>query len=194
MTAIDFLPRSHSFAVVYFRSKTIKGTPLLQLVESYRNAEGSPRQRVIASLGDADIPETEKASIAAAVTRRLRGADSGEAEDWFEPNLSADAAAWVTRIVALGGRSRGGRQGVANTTVDGVLLDRIETTDVVEFGPELVALKAWEELGLTPMLASLGMNPSRIAPHNCWWQTALSSRSASGRSSTGRSTRRSRSC
>ena len=118
---------------------------------------------MIASLGDADIPETEKASIAAAMKRRLRGADSGEAEDWFEPNLSADAAAWVTRIVALGGRSRGGRQGVANTTVDGVLLDRIETTDVVEFGPELVALKAWEELGLTPMLASLGMNPSRIA-------------------------------
>ena len=34
---------------------------------------------------------------------------------------------------------------------------------MVELGPELVALKAWEELGLTPMLASLGMNPSRIA-------------------------------
>ncbi|MFT5402410.1 MAG: hypothetical protein ACI9DF_001238, partial [Verrucomicrobiales bacterium] len=38
---------------MYFRTKTIKGTPLLQLVESYRNAEGSPRQRVVASLGDA---------------------------------------------------------------------------------------------------------------------------------------------
>ncbi|MFT5405442.1 MAG: hypothetical protein ACI9DF_004291, partial [Verrucomicrobiales bacterium] len=37
---------------MYFRTKTIKGTPLLQLVESYRNAEGSPRQRVVASLGD----------------------------------------------------------------------------------------------------------------------------------------------
>ena len=148
---------------MYFRTKTIKGTPLLQLVESYRNAEGSPRQRVVASLGDAVIPEAEMASIAGAVTRRLRGADSGEAEDWFEPNLSVDAAAWVTRIVALAGRSRGGRQGVANATVDGVLLDKIETTDVVELGPELVALKAWEELGLTPMLAGLGMNPSRIA-------------------------------
>ena len=63
----------------------------------------------------------------------------------------------------MGGRSGGGRQGVANTTVERVLLDSIETTDVVELGPELVALKAWEELGLTPMLASLGMNPSRIA-------------------------------
>ena len=148
---------------MYFRTKTIKGTPLLQLVESYRNPEGSPRQRVVASLGDAVIPEAEKASIAGAVTLRLRGADSGEAEDWFDPNLSADAAVWVARIVALAGRSRGGRQGVASATVDGVLLDEIETTDVVELGPELVALKAWEKLGLTPMLAGLGMNPSRIA-------------------------------
>ena len=148
---------------MYFRTKTIKGTPLVQLVESYRNAEGSPRQRVVASLGDADIPEAEKTSIAGAVTRRLRAADSGEDKDWFEPDLSADAAAWVARIVALAGRSRGGRQGVASAVVDGVLLDQIETTDVVELGPELVALKAWEELGLTPMLAGLGMNPSRIA-------------------------------
>jgi transposase len=47
--------------------------------------------------------------------------------------------------------------------VDGVILDSIETTDVVELGPELVALKAWEELHFTPMLEALGMNPSAIA-------------------------------
>jgi len=148
---------------MYFRTKTIKGTPLVQLVESYRNAEGSPRQRVVASLGDADIPEAEKTLIASTVTRHLRGADSGAGEDWFEPGLSADAAAWVARIVALAGRSKGGRQRVAAAAVDGVLLDEIETTDVVELGPELVAMEAWEALGFTPMLAGLGMNPSRIA-------------------------------
>ena len=148
---------------MYFRTKTIKGTPLLQLVESYRNAEGSPRQRVVASLGDAVIPEAEKDDIAGAVTRCLRGADRGESEDWFETTLSADAAAWVTRIVALAGRSKGGRQDVASSVVDGVLLDNIETANVVELGPELVALKAWEALGLTQLLVSLGMNPSQIA-------------------------------
>ena len=136
---------------MYFRTQTIKGTALVQLAESYRNAEGAPRQRVVASLGDADIPEAEKASIAGAVTRRLRGADSGEAEDWLEPKFSADAAAWVTRIVALAGRSRGGRQRVESAVVNGVLLNEIETADVVELGPELVALKAWEGLGFTPM-------------------------------------------
>lgn len=148
---------------MYFRTKTIKGTALLQLVESYRNSEGSPRQRVVASLGDANIPLDERAAIASAVTRRLRGADYDAAQDWFEPSLSANAAAWVSRIVALAGRSRGGRQHVTSDTVDGVLLDGIETTNVVELGPELVALKAWDELGFTPLLARLGMNPSRIA-------------------------------
>jgi len=148
---------------MYFRTKTIKSTPLVQLVESYRNAEGSPRQRVVASMGDADIPEAEKPLIAGVVTRRLRGVEGGEGEDWFEPELSADAAAWVTRIVALAGRSKGGRQSVAGATVDGVLLDKIETTDVVELGPQLVALEAWDALGFTPLLAGLGMNPSRIA-------------------------------
>jgi len=148
---------------VYFRTKKIKGTPLVQLVESYRNSEGSPRQRVVASLGDAELPEAEKALIAGAVTRRLRGAEAGAGEDWFEPDLSTDAAAWVTRIVALAGRSKSARQAVGGEALDGVLLDKIETTDVVQIGPQLVALKAWEQLGFTPLLAGLGMNPSRIA-------------------------------
>jgi len=142
---------------VYFRTKIIKGTPLVQLVESYRNAEGQPRQRVIASLGDADIPEGEKPLIASAVTRRLKG-DS----NWFEPGLSAVASEWVARIVPLAGRSRRTRA-VHGDTIDGVVLEGIETENVVQLGPQLVALRAWEELGFTPMLRSLGMNPSRIA-------------------------------
>ncbi len=48
---------------MYFRTKTIKGTPLVQLVESYRNAEGSPGQRVVASPGDAEVPEAEKTRV-----------------------------------------------------------------------------------------------------------------------------------
>ena len=33
----------------------------------------------------------------------------------------------------------------------------------MELGPELVALKAWEELRFPPMLEALGMNPNFIA-------------------------------
>ena len=45
---------------MFFRTKILKDTPLVQLVEAFRNAEGQPRQRVVASLGDAAIPEAEK--------------------------------------------------------------------------------------------------------------------------------------
>ena len=131
---------------MYFRTKSIKGSQLVQLVHSYRNAEGLPRQRVIASLGDAKLPEAEKYLIARAVDRRLHGL-----EDFFEASLSSEAAAWVDRIVRLADRSQAARP-VPQTTVDGVVVDSINTTDVVELGPELVALKAWEELQFTPML------------------------------------------
>jgi transposase len=142
---------------MYFRTKSIKGSHLVQLVHSYRNSDGLPRQRVIASLGDAKLPEAEKSLIASAVERRIHGEG-----DFFDSSLSPEATAWVDRIVQLAGRSQAARP-VPQATVDGVILDSIETTDVVELGPELLALKAWEELRFTPMLEALGMNPSAIA-------------------------------
>ena len=142
---------------MYFRTKSIKGSQLVQLIHSYRNSDGLPRQRVIASLGDAKLPEAEKSLIASAVERRIHGEG-----DFFDSSLSPEATAWVDRIVQLAGRSQAAKP-VPQATVDGVILDSIETTDVVELGPELVALKAWEELRFTPMLEALGMNPSAIA-------------------------------
>jgi len=53
---------------MYFRTKFIKGTALVQLVESYRNAEGLPRQRIVGSIGDAAIPDVDKTRIARAAS------------------------------------------------------------------------------------------------------------------------------
>jgi len=143
---------------VYFRTKTIKGTPLFQLVESYRNDEGQPRQRVVASLGDAQLPEAEKKTIAKAVQQRLQGH-----EQWFDSDvLSEDGAAWVARIVQIAQRSKSAKP-LDSSTIDGVILDHVETENVVQFGPQLVATKAWDKLSLTPILEDLGMNPSAIA-------------------------------
>ena len=80
---------------MYFRTKTGKGTPLVQLVESYRNSQSQPRQRVIASLGDASLPEDEKRDIAKAVESALRGQTDCLASE----ALSQDASTWVGRIV-----------------------------------------------------------------------------------------------
>jgi hypothetical protein len=144
-------------APMYFRTKTVKGTALVQLVESYRNAEGQPRQRVVVSLGDASLPEMEKPRIARAVENHLSGN-----RDLPGSDLSEEAASWMTRILQLLGRSKSARPVVAGK-VDGVLIDRIATENVVELGPQLVALAAWNELGLSDALDQAGLNASQIA-------------------------------
>ena len=126
-------------------------------MQSYRDAQGAPRQRVIASLGDTRLPESEERAIAQAVERRLQGE-----REFFEAELSTEGLAWVARIVALAGRSKAAVP-VTGATVDGVLVDEIETEHVVELGPQLVAMAAWEKLGLTEMLVELGFNASALA-------------------------------
>jgi transposase len=144
---------------MYFRTKTIKGTPLVQLVESYRNLQSQPRQRVIASLGDASLPEDEKRGIATAVESALKGQD-----DWLvSQELSQDASSWVARILQLARSSKGGNAVLEAATADGVLLDEIETQNLVQLGPQLVAMKAWEALALSSLLEELGMNATSIA-------------------------------
>jgi len=66
-------------------------------------------------------------------------------------------------VAKLAKRSRGATEPVGKAIADGVLLDEIQTSQVVELGPELVAMHAWDELGFTPMLDGLGMNPAAIA-------------------------------
>lgn len=142
---------------MYFRTKTIKGSALVQLVEAFRNPEGEPRQRVIVSLGDARLPEADKPLIARAVENALSGH-----HDLIAPELSEESAAWVTRILQLAARSQSARP-VHAAKVDGVLVDRIATENVVQLGPQLVALEAWNQLGLTDSLQEAGLNRSQIA-------------------------------
>jgi transposase len=143
---------------MFFRTKTVRGTAVLQLVESYRNPEGLPRQRVLASLGDASVPVEERGAIAKAVEVRLRG------EVPLLPiRLSKGAAEWTTRILRIAEESKSVALSPGTTRLDGVLVDRIRTDNVVGFGPHLAALKAWNALGIPAVLGGLGMEPERIA-------------------------------
>lgn len=142
---------------MFFRTKSIKGASLLQLVESYRNTEGQPRQRVVVSLGDAKVPDAEKSPIARAVENHLLGQS-----DLLPHDLSEEAAGWVRRILQLAGRSKSARP-VSEKTIDGVIIDRVETENVVQLGPQLVALEAWKRLGMGTILEEAGLNPSQIA-------------------------------
>jgi transposase len=143
---------------MFFRTKTVRGTTVLQLVESYRNAEGLPRQRVLASLGDASVPVEERGAIAMAVELRLRGE-----ELLFPARLSRNGAEWVVRILKIAQQAKAVALAPGTTRLDGVMVDGIRTDDVVGFGPHLVALKAWEALGITAVLRDLGMGPEQVA-------------------------------
>jgi transposase len=136
----------------------VRGTAVLQLVESYRNRERLPRQRVVASLGDASVPADESGAIAKAVEMRLRGEAS-----LFPLVLSQEGAEWVARIVRIAEQSRSVPLAPGTTRLDGVMVERIQTDHVVGFGPHLVALKAWEALRLSAVLGELGMESERIA-------------------------------
>lgn len=142
---------------MFFRTKIINGSSLVQLVESYRNPEGQPRQRVVVSLGDSCLPETEKHLIALAVNNHLTGQ-----ADLLPPSLSDEAAGWVRRILQLAGRSKSARP-VCQNTVDGVLVDRVQSENIVQFGPQIVAMKAWEQLGLGEILRQRELNDAQIA-------------------------------
>lgn len=142
---------------MFFRTKIVKHSRLVQLVESYRNTEGQPRQRVVASLGDADIPSADERSIARAVEDRLRGQG-----DLMDQDLSAQAAPWVTRILQIIARSKSSRP-TRTESVDGVLIDHIATENVVQFGPQLVARAAWRALGLDEILHDCGLNKAQTA-------------------------------
>ena len=59
---------------MYFHRKHSKTSRCLQLLEAYRPFGGvNPRHRVIASLGDADIPEEWFDGLAVLIESRLTG-------------------------------------------------------------------------------------------------------------------------
>lgn len=151
---------------MYFSHRTSRGRKVLQLLESYRNAEGKPRNRVIASLGQREMDENLRQEVA----------DLVDAELYGRPLLleaSAEAAEEARRIVREV-QSRGGgwmplggkipaeaSADVAAPIVDGVLVDRVETSETTSLGPELVGMKAWNELGMDELLERLDFNPAQ---------------------------------
>lgn len=138
---------------MFFRTKFVKRSPVVQLVDSQRNGEGLPRQRIVASLGNAQLPAGKKRTIARCVQQRLLGQ-----RDLFESELSVEETEWVDRIVRMAEQSQSARMDSGPTALDGVLADRVETLNVVELGPELVGMNAWRSLGLTEKLLEWGMN------------------------------------
>lgn len=128
------------------------------MVQSYRNEEGQPRQRIVASLGKMVIPKESRRIVARQVEQRLRG----ELE-LFPTEITSQEAEWVDYIIKLSERTRSLAVNSAEDKLDGVLVDKVQTHNVVEFGPQLVGMTAWRELGLTDALLEMGMNRRAVS-------------------------------
>ena len=149
---------------MFFRRKNSPSGRVLQLLESYRNPQGQPRHRVVISLGDAPLAQTDWKAVAAAVAGQLYGQPPLVAA-----NLSARAQQYVdsiSRRVLREARWLPLRPAVAEPhaeCLDGVLVDQVTHSQSAVLGPVLVAHHAWQALALPAALSGLGFNPTQQA-------------------------------
>jgi transposase len=151
---------------MFFRRKHSPSGCCLQLLESFRNAQGQPRHRVVVSLGDAAVAEADQADIAAAVQSQLYGQ-----KELMPRSHSAEACRWIDQIVKRvdrEGRWRPAPPGQAvreppgdGEVIDGVLADQVSHTHTTPVGPSWVGWQAWCQLGLPECLESLGWNEAQ---------------------------------
>jgi transposase len=146
---------------MYFYRKKSPTGQVLQLLESYRNADGKPRTRVVASLGDADFPEEIKPDIAREVAAQLYG----RPEVLPCCDEVARAADRIVKLVIRRGRwqrsATSDQKTTGNGQLDGVIVNEVTHTHNTTLGAELVGLHAWDDLQLTTLLESLGFNASQ---------------------------------
>jgi len=166
--------------IMYFRRKKTPSGEVLQLLESYRNAEGNPRSQIVVSLGNAKIPEGYWGVIATSVSSALYGH-----QQLIQDDIPKQARPWIDSILKR--VQREGRWSPAHKSlgkipangqakqktkdedkdkdkgevIDGVLLDKVSHTHATSLGPTLLGLKVWENLGMTKCLSRLGFNKAQ---------------------------------
>jgi len=156
------------------------GRPCWQFVESFRNDEGQPRQRVVVSLGNAALPEAELKLIAKVLERKLKAP-----RDFFDGRqdlapLSETGLYWVDRIyrqivrdsrccyarqVGDSGdlsRSTANSSQSAATPLEEVRIEDVEHEHGALLGPLLPVKAAWESLRISECLYDLGFSTKQV--------------------------------
>lgn len=160
---------------MYFRTKKTPSGIVLQIVESFRDTDGRPRQRIVASLGNPGIDREHWPLIAKAVEKRLYGRE--EMFDWDYPEAARRHVDRIVRQVDMQGRWRprpvAARGGAKQTRVasgaersarrdsgmlDGVLVEKIGHEQNTPLGALLLGRQAWRELDFDGCLGDLGFN------------------------------------
>jgi len=136
---------------MYFRNKKTKSGQALQLVESFRDAEGNPRQRIILSLGGAFLQKELWGSVAEEIENHFRGIKT-----LLSPVEEVDR--WSKKIIREIEKKGWQSKEKSSENIISIQPEKITHHTTTELGPELAALKAWETLGFPKLLTSLGFN------------------------------------
>ncbi len=164
---------------MFFHRKKSKSGLVLQLLESYRNDQGTSTHRVVVSLGNADLPKKLWGIVATSVESKLYGQielfdstpDSQrwidqivkriEREDKWQP-LAKERAHLASRKITTKDADI-----QESEIVDGVLIDDVNHTHETTLGPELAALSAWKALEMDVLLARLGLSGAQRRAAAC---------------------------
>lgn len=148
---------------MFFREKKTSKQPILQLVESYRNARGKVSQRVVVSLAGCWVPDELRKLVAVELTHRAQGYQRILEED-------ADVELWVGKVLdrmeAEGKLSEPIRCETAEPVSrahESVCIEEIEHEEGTLLGPCLVLRQAWHSLGLDEALEDLGFSKPQTA-------------------------------
>lgn len=150
---------------MFFREKKTRKSPLLQLVENYRTANGKVSQRIIISLGGCLIPDQHRKAVAREVSHRMAGYQR------FLPIDEPDVVYWTDQVLNRleeAGKLPGVVFNEQKQThkepekVEEICVNDIEHEQGVELGPCLVLLQAWKALELDDFLSERGFSPDQI--------------------------------
>ena len=140
---------------MFIRMKKTKTTSVIQLVSSYRDADGSPRQRIILSLGSVDLPEELWRPVIAELENMLNGTPA------LIP-AAKDVRKWSEILLKELQQSNKYNAGTAGLDLPKEVLvvpESVSSETVRELGPELAAKRAFEALEIDKMLEELGFSP-----------------------------------
>ena len=153
--------------LMYFATRTSRGKQILQLLESYRNADGQPRNRVVMSLGMRKLDKARGKLVAQVVESELYDHPlllSMPTDVVEEANEILSAIRRKGTWLPIGEHAQKPPPETSEAparTVDGVFVDQVSVGQTTSLGPELLALHAWRKLNMDSLLEGLNFNPAQ---------------------------------
>lgn len=129
-----------------------------RLVESYKNIEGKPRQRVIMHLGTIDVPKNRWKELAYLLEQRISGQISFQS---FTPELDGIADELFARGSYAKSKNQVHERALQNRDLVTVDLNSIQTIETRSLGPELVADHQWQQLEFDHILEQCKMTENQ---------------------------------